>query len=128
MSGVKRTTKRPNTVVLTGGTFNRIHPGHIYLLAKARMLGKLVVVLANDVHNKKENAIPSRERKKALEALKIADKVIIGDADRFVGVVEKTKPSVIVLGYDQKLPDAETRAYVKKKKIKVVRMDRFGTY
>ncbi len=126
MIGVKRSGKKKT--VLTGGTFNRIHPGHIYLLAKSKMLGKLVVVLAHDVHNKKENAVPAMQRKKAMEELRIADAVVIGDPDKFVGIVEKYKPYVIVLGYDQQLPDTETKKHVQKKKIKVMRMERFGNY
>ena len=35
-------------VVLTGGKFNRIHPGHVWLLKKAKKLGYLVVVLAHE--------------------------------------------------------------------------------
>ena len=73
--------------VLIGGKFNHIHPGHIWLLKKAKKLGKLVVVIAHDSHNKREYALSAKQRKKNLEALKIADKVVIGSPTSFFGVV-----------------------------------------
>jgi FAD synthetase len=115
-------------VVLTGGKFNKIHPGHIWLLKKAKKLGKLIVVLANDSHNRRPYAVSAKARKKNLAKLKIADKVVVGDPRRFVKVVYKYKPNVIVLGYDQKLPDKETKEAVRKMKIKVVRFRKHGNY
>ena len=116
------------TVVLTGGKFNRIHLGHKYLLKKCKFLGDyLVVVLAHDRHNNRRYAVPAGQRKKNLEKLKIADKVVVGSPNSFVKVVHRFKPGIIVLGYDQKLPDEETKKAVKKMKIRVVRMRRHGT-
>lgn len=121
--------KRGRNTVLTGGAFNSIHAGHRYLLKKCRALGDyLVVVVAHDKHNKKPYAVPAKQRKRALERLRIADKVVIGSPKSFVNIVHRFKPRVIVLGYDQELPDEETKAVVKKIRIKVVRCRRFGNY
>ena len=114
-------------IVLTGGKFNKIHPGHIWLLKKAKKLGFLVVVLANDNHNKRSYALSARTRKKNLEALKLADKVVIGDPKSFVKVVKKFNPAVIILGYDQQLPK-DTVKFIADEKIKVVRSDKHGDY
>ncbi|HLD39325.1 MAG TPA: adenylyltransferase/cytidyltransferase family protein [archaeon] len=114
-------------VILTGGKFNKVHPGHVWLLCKAKKLGKLIIVLANDKHNKKPYAINSRKRKTALEKLGIADKIVIGSPKSFVLVLKKYKPNVIVLGYDQKLPK-ETKDYVKKNKIKTVKLRKYGSH
>ena len=59
-------------IVLTGGKFNRIHPGHVWLLKKAKKLGYLLVVLAHDRHNKRDYASAARTRKKEIENLKAA--------------------------------------------------------
>ena len=126
-----KTRKKPDNrmVVLTGGTFNSLHLGHEYLLKKSKILGDyLVVVLANDRHDKKPNAVPAKIRKKNIEKLGIADKVVIGSPDSFVGVVHRFKPKIIVLGYDQELPDEETKKAAKKMKIKVVRCGRYKSY
>ncbi len=114
--------------VLTGGKFNKIHPGHIWLLKKAKKLGYLVVVLAHDSHNKRFYAVSAKTRKRNMEKLSIADKVVVGDKKKFVKVVKKFKPHTIVLGYDQKMPDKETEKYVKEKKIKVVKLRKHGNY
>lgn len=114
--------------VLTGGKFNCIHPGHIWLLCKAKKLGFLVVVLAHDKNNKRSYAVSSRKRLAQMKKLSVADNVIVGSPTRFVSIVKKIKPNIIVLGYDQKLPDKETIKYVKENKIKVVRFKRYKSY
>ena len=115
-------------IILTGGKFNKIHPGHIWLLNKAKKLGYLVVVLAHDKHNRRSYAMPAKERKIMIEKLKIADKVVVGSPKSFVGVVKKYKPNVIVLGYDQKLPDKVTEEYARKNKIKIIRLGKYGRH
>lgn len=115
-------------IVLTGGTFNRIHPGHEYLLKKCKALGYLVVVLAHDRHNAKKNAAPAETRKKNLEKLGIADEVVVGSPTSFAGVVKRFKPHIIALGYDQNFPDNETEETARKMKIRVVRLRKYGKY
>jgi cytidyltransferase-like protein len=113
-------------VVFAAGCFNRIHPAHLRLLRHARTLGdKLVVVLSNDAHNRKPNAVPAVERAKRLRAYGIADDVIVGDADGFAATLHRVTPDVLVLGYDQKLPDSETEAAVKALGVEVVVMPWF---
>ena len=115
-------------IVLTGGKFNRIHPGHVWLLKKAKKLGYLVVVLAHDAHNRRPYAVPAVKRKNIVEALKIADKVVVGDSKKFSKVLIKFHPDVIVLGYDQRFPDNESRLLAKTMKIKVLRFRKHKNY
>ena len=110
--------------VLAGGCFNKIHKGHIYFLTKAKQLGDyLIVVIANDKNNKKPYAIPAKKRKKNLEQLKIADKIVIGHWNDFSRIVKIEKPQIIALGYDQKLPKG-----ISKTSIVVKRIRKFGNY
>jgi FAD synthetase len=91
------------------------------MLQAARALGdRLVVVLSNDAHNHKPNAVPSSVRWQRLKALGIADAVIVGDAGSFADSLRREKPEIIALGYDQRLPDAQTQAVVRELGIKVV--------
>jgi FAD synthetase len=114
--------------VLVGGCFNKIHLGHIKFLKEAKKLGDyLVVVLAHDKNNKKPYKIPAKIRKENLERLKIADKVIVGHRNDFRKTIEKEMPNIIALGYDQKLPK-DLEDYIKKLKIKIVRIKKFGNY
>ncbi len=118
--------KKDPVVVFAAGCFNRIHPAHLRLLRHARTLGdKLVVVLSNDAHNHKPNAVPSTLRKKKLESHRIADEVLVGDPDGFAPMLKRVNPQILILGYDQKLPDAETEAAVKALGIEVIVMPWF---
>jgi FAD synthetase len=96
------------------------------LLRQARALGdELVVVISNDAHNKKPNALPAIQRKQNLENKGIADKVVIGDADGFAATLRRLNPDILVLGYDQRIPDQETESELKKMGVDVVVMPWF---
>ena len=92
--------------VLAGGVFNVVHPGHELFLKKAKELGSyLVVVIANDKTAKRTKPykiLPHGERRRNVESLGIADKVVIGDERDLLKVVREERPDVIALGYDQK--------------------------
>ena len=99
--------------VLVGGVFNLVHSGHEFFLKKAKGFGDyLIVVIANNrtaFLTKKYPIVDQRIRKKNLEAIGIADKVVIGDEVDFMKIVRKEKPDVIVLGHDQKMSEKELR-------------------
>ena len=66
--------------VITYGTFDLLHYGHINLLRRAKELGDwLVVALSTDEFNAikgKKSYFPYEQRKKLLEAIKYVDEVI----------------------------------------------------
>ncbi|KLA28549.1 glycerol-3-phosphate cytidylyltransferase [Bacillus cereus] len=66
--------------VITYGTFDLLHYGHINLLRRAKQLGDyLIVVLSTDEFNKlkgKKSYFSYEERRLLLEAIKYVDKVI----------------------------------------------------
>lgn len=67
--------------IITYGTFDLLHYGHINLLKRAKELGDyLIVVLSTDEFNFKEKNkktyFPYEERKKLLEAIRYVDLVI----------------------------------------------------
>ena len=118
-------TRKPVTV-FAAGCFNRVHPAHLRLLRSAKVLGdRLVVVLSNDAHNKKPNAVPSVRRKAHLESFGVADEVLVGDPGSFAASLRRVSPDILVLGYDQKLPDPETEAAVAELGVRVVVMPWF---
>lgn len=91
------------------------------MLRTAKSLGDvLVLVLANDAHNRKANAVPSAKRMSWLKGLGVADRVIVGRADSFAETLRREAPEVLVLGYDQRLPDADTEKMVKELGIEVI--------
>jgi len=114
--------------VLVGGCFNRIHPGHIYFLDKAKIMGDyLTVILTNDNNNTKPYAIPAAKRKTGLKNLSIADKIIIGDPKDKIKIIRKFQPDIIALGYDQKLTK-EQKQVIKEMKISVKRIKKHGEF
>jgi len=93
-------------IVLAGGVFDIIHPGHIHTLNAAKALGDvLVVVVATDntaVKMKKRNPIHSQEQRQELvNALEIVDLCLIGQENNIFKTVNHVKPQIIALGYDQ---------------------------
>lgn len=95
--------------VVCAGTFDYLHPGHIDFLKQAKALGdELIVIIARDdtvkrikgfypVHN--ENL-----RKKNIEDTGIPDKIVLGNLDSdILEILEKLKPDIIALGYDQRI-------------------------
>jgi glycerol-3-phosphate cytidylyltransferase/FAD synthetase len=93
-------------IVLAGGVFDIIHPGHISTLNAAKALGDvLVVVVATDntaVKMKKRNPIHSQEQRQELvNSLKVVDLCLIGQEENIFKTVKQVRPQIIALGYDQ---------------------------
>ncbi len=117
-------------VVFTGGVFDIIHPGHIYTLSSAKNLGDvLVVTVATDktVKKMKGHAPLNGEAKRVelVAALRIVDLALLGSETDMLEVVERVRPDVIALGYDQKhdIDDLTLEASSRGLHIKVVRFD-----
>ena len=93
-------------IVLAGGVFDIIHPGHIHTLNAAKKLGDvLVVVVATDntaVKMKKRKPIHTQEQRQELvNSLIMVDLCLIGQEDDIFKTVNHVKPQIIALGYDQ---------------------------
>jgi len=124
-------------VVLASGAFDLLHYGHIRFLEEAKKLGgassKLVVIVASDEtvrRNKgKRPIIPEDQRRAVVEALKVVDEALLGyeDAD-FGAVIERIKPDIIAIGFDQDEVERETMKTIREKglDIRVVKLGRFG--
>jgi rfaE bifunctional protein nucleotidyltransferase chain/domain len=93
-------------IVLAGGVFDIIHPGHIHTLNAAKALGDiLVVAIATDKtaqKMKKRSPLHNQElRQELVSCLSMVDKAIVGHEDDIFETVKAIKPDIIVLGYDQ---------------------------
>ena len=91
--------------VITYGTFDLLHTGHINILRRAKALGDyLIVAVSTDEFNmlKHKEAYHSfEERKQILEAIKYVDEVIGEDNwDQKVSDVKKHNIDVFVMGND----------------------------
>jgi len=91
------------------------------MLRWARTYGdRLILVLAHDAHNHKPNALPAALRLRRMLGLGTADQVVVGERGSFADSLRRYRPGVLVLGYDQRLPDAETKRIVDALGIRVI--------
>ena len=93
-------------VVLAGGVFDIIHPGHISTLNAAKKLGDvLVIVVATDntaVKMKKKKPLHTQDQRKELvNSLTMVDLCLIGHEGDIFKTVNQVRPQTIALGYDQ---------------------------
>jgi FAD synthetase len=98
--------------IVATGTFDILHPGHLFYLEESKKLGdELFVIVARDanVKHKPHPVIPEDQRLAMVAALKPVDHAMLGDqADMFLPI-EKIRPDVITIGFNQMF-DAETLA------------------
>ena len=93
-------------IVLAGGVFDIIHPGHIHTLTAAKALGDvLVVAIATDKtaqKMKKMQPLHDQElRCELVSSLSMVDEAIVGHEKDIFETVKEVKPDIIALGYDQ---------------------------
>ncbi len=95
-------------VVLTGGAFEVLHPGHLATLKAAKNLGDLLFVVVATDHTIRKNKnreplLTQNDRLEMISSLKCVDAALIGKEDPkdFFDVVELIDPDIIALGYDQ---------------------------
>ncbi|MEM3064489.1 MAG: adenylyltransferase/cytidyltransferase family protein [Candidatus Nitrosotenuis sp.] len=93
-------------VVLAGGVFDIIHPGHIHTLNAAKALGDVLVVVVATANTaiklKKRRPLHTEEqRQELISSLSMVDLCIIGHEGDIFKTVEMVKPDIIALGYDQ---------------------------
>jgi len=94
--------------VITYGTFDLLHYGHVNLLERAKALGDyLVVVLSSDEFNwdqkNKKCYFSYEERKRLLEAIRYVDLVIPENSwDQKINDVKEFKIDTFVMGDDWK--------------------------
>ena len=91
--------------ILTYGTFDLLHVGHIRLLERAKALGDyLIVGLSTDEFNEmkhKSSFLPFEQRKEILEAIKYVDLVIPETCwEQKVVDVQNHSVDIFVMGED----------------------------
>lgn len=94
--------------VLVCGTFDCLHPGHIFFLSEALKRGELFVLLARDTtvqHVK--GSLPQETEDVRLAKLQKAlpqAHLLLGNTEDFLAPVRSLRPDLLLLGYDQRLP------------------------
>src|SRR5512136_3130307 len=124
-------------VVLASGVFDLLHLGHVKFLEEAKRAGgensELIVIIARDTTVEKRKGVrpvvPEDQRRALVEALKMVDEAILGYEEFDIGkVIEKIKPDIIAVGYDQDGIEREVKKAIKDKglKIQIAKIGQFG--
>jgi FAD synthetase len=137
MASQTATGKRNTKTVIASGVFDLLHLGHVKFLEDAKKAGgtnaRLIVIVARDSTAEKlkgRKPIMHEDQRRALvESLKVVDEAVLGFEGLDIGeVIEKIKPDVIALGYDQAEMEQEVKDYLAEHKlpVEVVRIGKFG--
>jgi len=129
--------ERKRKKVLASGVFDLLHLGHVRFLEEAKRTGgpnaELIVIVARDSTVEKRKGtrpvMPENQRCALVDSLKVVDCAILGFEGFDIGkVIEKIRPDVIAVGYDQEGMERTVRDYVEKEnlKIRIVRVGKFG--
>jgi D-glycero-beta-D-manno-heptose 1-phosphate adenylyltransferase len=114
LPGWRATGKR---LVLTNGTFDILHVGHVRYLQAARAMGDILVVGINSDASARgykgpgRPVVPQDERAEIVAALRCVDYATIFDEPTAVGLVQALHPDIYAKGGDydgsKPLPEAE---------------------
>ncbi len=100
--------------VMVFGTFDLLHPGHVFVLTEAGKRGDVTVIVAHDRNVKRiKGSAPTERGPARVSALRSAFPLYtirLGDPVNFLAPVHEVHPDLILLGYDQKLPPGVTEA------------------
>lgn len=117
--------------VFVTGAFDIIHPGHIYILKKAKEIGDFLIIgLLNDkavkkLKEDKRPIVPFEERKEILQFIEFVDFVI--PVENLKNSLEKVKPDLIVQCEEDKYFTKDKIKTFKGKIINIKRLEPFST-
>ena len=116
--------------VVATGTFDILHPGHIYYLEQSRKLGdELYVIVARDanVTHKPKPVIPEEQRVHMIASLAVVDHAVLGDLHDMYRPIEEIRPDVITFGFNQHFNEEKIRSELEKRGLDV-ELVRIGNY
>ena len=99
--------------IVATGTFDILHPGHVYFLSESRKLGdELWVIVAREknVKHKPAPVVSEEQRLLMIQSLKCVDHAVLGDEEDMFKPIREINPDVITLGYNQYFDDNKLRA------------------
>lgn len=93
--------------VLVAGTFDILHPGHIFLINEAAKLGEVYVIVATDKNRKRFSGrlpiVPEEQRLEVIKGLKNVKEAKLGRKDNnTLLTISEFNPNIILLGPNQK--------------------------
>ncbi|MFW9894404.1 MAG: adenylyltransferase/cytidyltransferase family protein [Candidatus Thorarchaeota archaeon] len=119
--------------VLIAGTFDILHPGHIYLINEAAKLGDVYVIVATDknreIYSGEAPIIPEEQRLAIMKSIKNVKDAKLGRHDNdTLKTVEEIQPDIVLLGPDQKYSVKILKKGLKERGLNNVDVRRLETY
>ena len=119
--------------VLVAGTFDLIHPGHIFLFNEAAKIGDVYVIVATDnnreLYSGERPVIPEQQRLEVVKNIKNIKEARLGRSDNdTLKTVEEINPDIILLGPDQKYDLNTLKEGLKKKGLNHIEVKRMKSY
>ncbi|MFW9781006.1 MAG: adenylyltransferase/cytidyltransferase family protein [Candidatus Heimdallarchaeota archaeon] len=119
--------------MLVAGTFDIVHPGHIFLINEAAKMGDVYVIVATDKNRKLYSGetpmIPEQQRLEVVKSIKNVKEARLGRHDNdTLKTVEEINPDIILLGPDQKYNISILKSGLKKKGLNHIQVQRLEKY
>ena len=119
--------------MLIAGTFDLLHPGHIYLVNEAAKMGDVYVIVATDQNRKlysgESPVIPENQRLEVMMSIKNVKEARLGRSDNdTLKTVEEINPDIILLGPDQKYDQETLKQGLVEKGLNNIIVKRLDTY
>ena len=119
--------------ILIAGTFDLVHPGHIFLIQEAAKLGDVYVIIATDKNRKLYSGVspivPQEQRLEVIKNIKNVKEARLGRSDNdTLKTVEEINPDIILLGPDQKYSVNILTKGLKEKGLNHIEVRRLETY
>lgn len=100
-------TVQKDSIVMTFGTFDLFHPGHVHYLSEAKKLWDyLITVVARDLTVTELKWKTTRESEKVrLQKVSnsgLVDEAILGSETNHYAIIWEKKPDILCFGYDQR--------------------------
>ena len=125
-------------IALAFGSFDIMHPGHLYYLRKAGTYGRLIVVVARDSSiiklKGRKPLMDENSRLEIIRSIRFVDRAVLGDRIRrwndIYKVLLKFRPDFIVFGYDQKVDEKYLKEFIKAHRLesKIIRVGPYKSH
>lgn len=116
--------------VIATGTFDILHPGHVYFLSESRKLGdELWVIVSREVNvkHKPKPIVSEEQRLMMVKSLKCVDHAVLGDCYDMFKPIKEINPDIITLGFNQYFSEDKLRIDLKSRNINA-EVVRIGEY
>ena len=122
-----------NKKIVIAGTFDILHPGHIFLINEAAKLGDVHVIVATDKNRERFTGeppiVPERQRLEVIRSVKNVKDARLGrKEDNILLTILDIKPDVILLGPNQEFHKKNLKKALKKFGLDNIEVKRLDSY